>query len=376
MKSRFLSFLFLLCSFSLFAQRDTICRPDCNRIYIGGSVQYGFLWSHRYNMGHLVKKHIVSGELDVTFASDGDYCWNKPYHYPWTGVALHVIPLGNPDQLGTAIGLYPYINFPLGKYDHRFKLNMRYGWGIGWLTKKFDPIDNHKNIAIGSHLNTCFTLRLNGMYKITDDHQLEFGLGITHFSNGASRLPNLGINLPMISAGYFFSSGARVCKRHTPEADARNAHTESLLYDHRWHFAAMIVAGANDIEPPGGRHFGVLNVVTTALRPTSRKHRFGGGIDIMYSQAVQHHLVYDSVNVNAIGATQLGAKFCYELVLGRLSLPGEIGVYLYSRYKENGPVYNRFGLRYLATDHLLLSFTLKTHFAKAEYFEVGAGWRF
>ncbi|HEU4717119.1 MAG TPA: acyloxyacyl hydrolase [Bacteroidia bacterium] len=375
MRKLFSILCFLFLAGALAAQADTVQAVHCERYLLGGNVQYGFLWSHRYNMGHLVKKHLVAGEIDVWHTTNGDQSWHCPFHYPWTGMTLVCIPLGNPDELGTAIGLYPFINFPLGKRDRKFKLNMRYGWGIGWLTNPFDPIENHKNVAIGSHLNTCFVLRLNGMWKMSERSNMEFGLGMTHFSNGAMRLPNLGINLPMLSVGYNYEISRNQCRKRSDAYCNRIACNDSLMADHTWHFSAIIVTGMNDIDPPGGGRFGVLNLLTYAMKQTQRKARFGCGIDVMYSQAIQHKLVYDSVNVNAFGALQPGFKLCYELVLGRLSLPAEMGVYLYSRYKDNGPVYNRWGLRYLLGKHTELDFSLKTHFAKAEYFELGFGWR-
>ncbi len=369
---------FLLLAPEVSAQRDELTRDIQPRYFVGVSGQYGFLWSHRYNMGHLVKAHITSFEADVWKTADGTRSWHRAFHFPGAGIALHVIPLGNPDQLGTAIGLYPFVNFPLGKYKRNFKLHMRYGWGIGWLTKSFDPLENHKNIAIGSHLNTCFSLRLNGMWTMGSNSQLELGLGITHFSNGAARLPNLGLNLPMISLGYHFAVHNGYSPYYPEYRPYKGAAIDTLLATGKWHFSALAVFGANDIDPPGGNHFGAANLLTYFMKQTSRRHRFGGGVDVMYSQAIHHKVVYDSIDVDAgvFGAMQPGVKFCYELVLGRVSLPGEFGVYVYSKYKENGPVYNRFGIRYLAGDHLLLNFTLKTHFAKAEYWETGLGWRF
>ncbi len=378
MKALVLVLATVLFSPQISAQREELARTIEPRYYAGVSAQYGFLWSHRYNMGHLVKQNLTTFEVDVWKTADGTRSWHRAFHFPGSGIALHYIPLGNPDQLGSAIGLYPYINFPLGKYKRNFKLHMRYGWGIGWLTKSFDPLENHKNIAIGSHLNTCFSLRLNGMWTTGNSSCLELGLGLTHFSNGAARLPNLGINLPMVNVGYHFVVHNKNSPFYPEYRPYQGAAIDTLLAAGKWHFSALAVFGANDIDPPGGSRFGVANVLTYFMRQTSRKHRFGGGVDVMYSQAIHHKIVYDSLDVDAgaFVALQPGVKFCYELVLGRVSLPGEFGVYIYSKYTENGPIYNRFGIRYLAGEHVVLNFTLKTHFAKAEYWEAGLGWRF
>ncbi|MGL4599365.1 MAG: acyloxyacyl hydrolase, partial [Bacteroidia bacterium] len=201
MAQRILLFLFLLfLSMPAHAQESTRTR----KLFVAVRPQAGFFWTHRYNMGHLVKKQLLAFEADVWLTTTGQAHWHKPFHFPQIGLSSIVIPLGNPEQLGTAIGLYPYINFPLGEKSRRFKTHFLVGWGLGWLTKKFDPETNHKNIAIGTHLNTIFSLRLNTQVYLNNAHRLDAGIGIIHFSNGGARVPNLGMNLPMLSVGYSF----------------------------------------------------------------------------------------------------------------------------------------------------------------------------
>ncbi len=362
---------------SLFAQQDTICAPSCSKIFINGSVQYGFLWTHRYNMGHLVKKHITAFELDISRSGAEEQACSQPFHYPWTGIALHFIPLGNPNQLGTAIGIYPFINFPLGKKDRKFKMHLRFGYGIGYITKPFNALENHKNVAIGSHVNACMSIRFNGMWKLNDENYLDFGLGMTHFSNGASKLPNLGLNLPLVNVGYHHMIFKNI-KRVTgyEQADKKIVQINKILSERNWHINLLLVSGFNDLDPPGGNRYGVLNLQSAAMRQTARKHRWGGGIDLMYSDANKVRLARDTIFISATENIQIGGKFAYEFVVGRLSFPIELGVYMYSKYKNFVPVYNRFAVHYLLGEHLLLNVSLKTHLARAEYFEYGIGWRF
>ncbi|HET6990026.1 MAG TPA: acyloxyacyl hydrolase [Bacteroidia bacterium] len=373
-----LRLLILIClsSLALSAQKDTICAPECSRIFAYGNIQYGFLWTHRYNMGHLVKKHITAFELDLTKESAEDQAWHQPFHYPFTGVAIHVIPLGNPEEMGTAIGVYPFINFPLGDRDRNFKMHFRLGYGLGYITKPFDPLTNHKNVAIGSHLNCCMSMRFNGMWRLNDKNYLEFGFGMTHFSNGASKLPNLGINLPLVDFGFYHQIFANLCTKPTEARCKKIQRNKEILAERDWHFTAVVSAGFNDLDPPGGNRYALMNIQTSMMRQVARKHRWGGGIDVMYSDAVRTKLSDENIHVSVVGNLQPGAKLAYELVIGRLSFPIEMGVYIYSRYKNFVPVYNRFAVHYLAGEHLIINVSLKTHLARAEYFEYGIGWRF
>jgi hypothetical protein len=50
------------------------------------------------------------------------------------------------------------------------------------------------------------------------------------------------------------------------------------------------------------------------------------------------------------------------------------GAYVRDVYNPDGPVYFRIGSRYQFPKGILLNFTLKSHFAKADYMELGLGY--
>jgi hypothetical protein len=53
----------------------------------------------------------------------------------------------------------------------------------------------------------------------------------------------------------------------------------------------------------------------------------------------------------------------------------ENGYYLYNRYKDDGNIYSRLCLRYHFSDRYFAVLNLKSHFAKADYWEYGIGMR-
>jgi hypothetical protein len=62
--------------------------------------------------------------------------------------------------------------------------------------------------------------------------------------------------------------------------------------------------------------------------------------------------------------------------MGRLALVVNIGGYIYAPVEVLAPIYSRIGLRYRIKDKFLTNFTLKSHWAKASYFEWGIGYVF
>jgi hypothetical protein len=69
-----------------------------------------------------------------------------------------------------------------------------------------------------------------------------------------------------------------------------------------------------------------------------------------------------------------GISAGYGMHFGDMFLLFQMGHYLADEHLVNGPWYHRVGMRHKIKGHLLGTINLKTHFAKADYFEFGLGW--
>jgi hypothetical protein len=84
----------------------------------------------------------------------------------------------------------------------------------------------------------------------------------------------------------------------------------------------------------------------------------------------------DSIPVHSkIENLQVGAKAAYELTVGRIVLPFEFGMYLYTKSINHGTEYNRIGIRYNINEHFIANISLLSHYAMADYVEWGFGYR-
>ena len=329
------------------------------------NVHYGFLIRHHNYIGHLVQGHVKAAEFSFFEERTGKKLWEQLYKYPQAGITFSYFDLANPKQLGNLYGLYPYINFPFKKNED-FSFNLKVGSGISYVTKKFETIENHKNTAIGSHFNSLIILRLNSQVRIYKTLLWEAGLGITHFSNGAFQMPNLGLNIVSVSTGFAFSS------------PGKNYIADTIMpVEKIKEFNIEIGAGFSEKQPIGGRKYSAVVISVNRLKQISHKSKLGYGADVFYNSTNIPIMEEDSIFIKSkIQNIQPGAKFCYELILDRLSIPLEMGVYVYSKLKSNGPVYNLFGLKYEVSKNITAAFILKTHFAKADFIQMRLGYKF
>lgn len=361
--------LLLHCS-AIVAQQADSARVE--RYFLGVTGGLGFLWAHNPGMENMVNDHTICTQISFSKQSVGNRLWERQFHLPQYGCSVLAMNLGDQEKLGYGIALMPFINFPLGVRERKVKFHFYTGFGPGWVTKIFDPETNHQNSAIGSHLNVCIRLRLNARAMIGDKLAVEGGIEMTHFSNGAAKLPNLGINLPalIVSVQYnIFDKPANA--NHA----AMNSGDDGMG-EHRWSAAFYLSGGVGALQVASPKRYGACNLLSYFMWQLSPRHRFGGGLDLMWSGGIYERRLNRGDDVMPLNNFQPGVKFCYELVLGRMSWPFEVGAYLYSPYLINGSVYNRLGIRYRLSKHVDIGMAIKANINVAEYWEVYTGWRF
>jgi hypothetical protein len=98
--------------------------------------------------------------------------------------------------------LYGFISFPVYR-GKRNDFQVEPAMGLTYNLKPYNPDNNQINDAIGSKFAVYFSLHAGGKYRVSREIDILYGVDLTHFSNGRTVTPNLGLNM------YGFSLGAR-----------------------------------------------------------------------------------------------------------------------------------------------------------------------
>lgn len=366
MKLRFKYFCLLVGL--LFSLRQYAQLSPASDFMLSAQGHYGYIISHRASMNHLVKGHIYGAELDYIFRTDGTKQWQQIHKYPDIGACFLHIYLANPQQLGNLDALYPYLNLRINKLRKKTSWNIRVGVGLAYISKPFDALTNHKNNAIGSHVNGFVNLRLNGTRMLTPALRLDWGVGLSHASNGAIKTPNLGLNMTTLNLGmaYVFGNKTPVMKKDSVIAPAQK----------KWHPSIILAVGTKQLDP-GGAHYGSIAAQINMYRTLGHKSKMGGGLEISYNESSRKYYADDSIfNTNAFDMMKFGVKYTYSFNIHRLSLPIDFGYYFYNKLPNDDMFFHRIGVRYMVTKHLIANVTLLTHWARADYFEWGIGYEF
>lgn len=341
-------------------------------VFVDLNGYYGFIVPHHNNMEYLIKRHITAGELNLLIQGNGEKRWEQLYKNPEKGIGFYYAGLGNPEALGAGLGIYPFINFPLNP-GRKIKLYLRSADGVGFITKPYDRLTNHKNNINGSIINAFVNIRLNTVFYPTKNLRMETGIGLTHISNGSFATPNLGINI--VAANLSMS----ILTNKIPFTVIPPSQLPRDTIKHRKYFVTIIAAaGFNENSPPDGKKYPVFSIYPSVWKTLSEKSRICLGADAFYEFAniysAQKDSIYDTSK--PVNTLQAGIRIGYELVISKFSLPVEMGVYTFSKMKYLGSMYHRIGIRYQASKHIIINYSLRTHWATAEHIEVGLGYKF
>jgi hypothetical protein len=324
----------------------------------------GTIIDHSVNMSHLADQHPRGIEFDLNKQTYGNSPWQKLYKYPKIGVAFHYMMMDLERPLGNSLSITPYYN-PTLKRTEKFDLSYKIGGGIGYIEKRYHPETNPTNNLISSRLNFSLFGNINLSYQLYRNLTLNTGLSLLHFSNGAYKIPNLGINIPALHIGVGLG-GQRPPVRHVSDS--------VITYQKKTYLNIVPSVGVKEVPPYFGQKWRVSSLSTYASRTISRKSLLNLGMDFFYYSNYTTHLHNpDPESLKYLITSAL--LFGHELVINKVVLGTQVGYYIYDPLSPNTSTYQRVSLRYFFTKNISAGVALKTHFANADFVEWGLGIR-
>lgn len=338
-----------------------------NQWAAGGMYLPGFLYAHTDDAKNL-EAHVKGFEISVARINNADKYWNRFYKNAQVGYNFTYFDLGKPHITGKSFGLGASFQFRIAGTGKNY-LSWRLGTGLGYLTEKFDINKNRNNMAIGSNVNGCIQMSL--IYNTAINHKinLKTGLGFTHYSNGAMRVPNLGVNMPSLFVGMDVGYGKPVAKlADTVKSYKTTASKNELLLNYA--FKEKFTA-----KP---KQFSIISAGYRRNKVISAVRRWYWGADLVWdpTHPYSYFLNEDNPRVAIDNSTELGLVIGHRYDIGRFAMLTDIGFYLLNPYQIKYFSYQRIGFRYELSEQLFLNGTLKVHFGTADYFEWGLGYKF
>lgn len=326
-------------------------------------------WSYGKNMAGsdfdeiLDSKDYFSIDFRGGYQSIGKNIYDGLYRYPEWGVGYFGVKLYNDTLFGIPNAVFAYIDVPFNKWDPNRKWSFSYSiaGGLSYNFRPNNPETNPLNTLIGSYKNVYIDLGFYANYKLSKTIDAKMGLSFVHFSNGASTLPNMGMNL----------LGPKIILQHhvvreRPEVYVREEIPE---WEKRHGIFIYQAFGSKQLEDHGTSY---LNTTTSLAYKYwfMYKGQAVAQLDAFYDGSNNNrNEVPEADRDNPANLWSVGIFIGYEAIYNRWSFISGWGHYIWRNYEYSNPNYQRFGVRYRVYEGLVFGVGLKARTFAADYIE-------
>ena len=330
------------------------------------------------------------GEIRAGVTSLGNRWKDIVYGMPYYGIGVGFYDF-NSTAAGNPVSVYLLQGGILKAFSIRSFLKYEWNFGASFNWNRYDPLTNPGNQCISAPVNVYFAANLYYNYLLSKDFDLNIGLALNHVSNGATRMPNSGVNTAVAFVGltYYFDR-ERIINEFNPTLRAPLYDNSRLISD--FTFNTTVRQRQFDTDETGlsspfvDKTFFVGNASYALLHMPTYKYRYGVGFDIVYDESAGYKAKKIGENPDGSDITQLtkgklmdrwalGLSVRGDIVMPKYSVSGIVGYEVIKGKKPDSPFYQAFNVKVPFWDNLYASFTIRSqNFSKAQYMFLGIGY--
>ncbi|OYU94486.1 MAG: hypothetical protein CFE21_15885 [Bacteroidetes bacterium B1(2017)] len=316
---------------------------------------------HAWLMIHSPKLDTFSGTTGTGFQVElnryrkDDLAYSYAHRNYNSGFALQYMHFSNA-ALGNALNLSYFIE-PFLIERGKFSIRMRAAGGINFASNPYDKQANPLNDGYSSHVNGYLGFGFSSNYRFSKNMAAFAQATFSHFSNGNTKNPNLGLNFPNIGAGVEYKLATKTKPLGT-----------LLFYKERWRFdLGSFVCNkslpfypkerywAYGIFGQAGYRSGAINAWTFATEAYA---------DNSMRAILDSNLAYKDKQLDH---RVIGLMAGHEFVFNRCIFSQQLGVYIYKEVPQEliNKVYHRWGFNYKLNRNFMMGINLNANLQKA-----------
>ncbi len=336
-----------------------------------------------YLYGNVIKHKNKISHLAVSNPEGFIFSWNHKatnlaaYNYPDYGYSFMYHDFKNP-ILGKAYTLQ--VNYTL-YFGNRAKNNLFYlklGQGVAYNTNPFDLETNNKNIAFGSRLLTNMTFGLNyKRKKIFNAFDANIGVLLSHYSNGAIKSPNTGLNIFSINTGISYNFDEQ-----NPIDYTYSFKKDTIYKKEPLKINLQFSGGINSSGNLGSKQFPFYVGTIYADKRLNRKSILQFGGEIFFSNFLKELIRFNAVAFperpgedGTADYKRISLLIGHELDVDSFSIITQLGYYVYYPYPYETRYYERIGVKKYFGKKWFATASIKAHLFIAESLDLGIGIR-
>lgn len=326
---------------------------------------------------------------------NGERPWHRYYKFPVLSGYATGGSLGNHHELGYFGGAMAEMGFEKQAPSNKWFRALRLALGSAYFTSPYDEIKNNSNVVIGSSFTFLAAAEVMAGYQLNSNSALLAKISILHASNSHFQLPNVGMNMPVFSAGLRY-------RLREPGREMRD--TSIMAVNEKIQFNFRVALGVNEqgssTAPVNGPKYPIYLSSVYLSKMFSPVNKVTGGIEVWYNKGVYDYIVsqdfydHNRKQKSYAAALMLG----HEFLFGHWALLTNGGIYLYnpfyreklSRGEKSGVkdklktwIPARIGANWYLKDattspssNFFVGLYIKTNMGQADFLESGFGYQF
>lgn len=348
-----------------------------------GAVAAGRIIKHTQKFRPSINSPYWAAELSLSRQVNGSKPWHWRYRYPSLGLTASAACLGNDSVLGNAYAAFPFLELPLAGWPNGslrpsgLSLTFRFGSGLAWLSRWYDPETNPLNNVIPGRINNITRFELAANYRFRRQFSLSAAAILTHYSAGAVRVPNLGLNIP--------AARLSVSWQPVPFAEADFQKINHSTPPHRWTGNLQVALGFQEFYPAGGPMYHLVAAEVSGGRWLGEKNILSAGLLAHFKESswtfIRQHETYP--NQHWLRSLAVAPFLRNDLVVGNIGVALTMGYFVYAPAPQQIRLFQRIGWYYSFplgkneyVNRLSCGVYLTAGSFSADYVSVEIGWRF
>lgn len=308
---------------------------------------------------------------------------DRIYKGVYQGIGAAYYNLGNTTELGNPVAIYVFQGARIAQLGSRLSLNYEWNLGLSFGWKPYDPDNNPNNTMTGGKINAYINADIYLDWILSRRWNVQAGLAATHFSNGNTQLPNIGLNSLGLRIGLIYNFG-RETSCLPPRAVCKSEFPRHMSYD-----LTLFGSWRSKVAEQGGRaylsplSYPVMGINFAAMYNFGFKFRAGLSLDGVCNTSTNVYIEERICEMNGDCPEPVfrRASFAEQSALG-VSVRGElvmpyfsVGIGLGVNMLRKGETRSFYQMITLKADLTRNSY-LHIGFCMQDYLMLGLGYRF
>ncbi len=310
----------------------------------------------------------VKNDVEIIRLNKYKSLFNKMYNYPQVGLYFSYLTQMHED-LGSGYTLGATTDIGVWQKKSNY-ISIRPKIGLSFITKRYDKTNNTNNTYIGSFIN--LNIGFGVFYTIQAPiHTLKLGVELNHFSNGAIKFPNNGLNLASLGISYQFGSVLYPWVK-SERMKLQEVYRSCIVADTN-HLKLQFSGFTKQYRANSARYFGV-NFAAIYTRPLNlwvdAEAKLNLSIDPSRGAELTHLRKKASNNLRS------GISFGFTNHIHRLDLYANAGVYIYKLDIDLDQFwFQNYQLDYKISKKMYTFVGITAHGKEVDFLEIGLGCR-